>query len=500
MASHILHSVSKGNIKEIKRILEKHPKAARGDGHDESPLHYAAGFGQPEAARLLIEYGAEVNEKCEKPGTGNVTPLHNASKWGHTAVVELLTSKGADIRAKDDRGETPLHYAAKEGQKETVSLLIKSGAMVDSVDKDGETPLHKASRKGSIETVRLLIDKGANATATTADYHHSPLFSVAYAYSGNVEIAAMLLEKGADINLRDRYGSTPLHYALYQKKKELAKFLIEQGADINAVTSTNATPLHYATEKYLPEIMGLLVEKGAEIDVKDGYNSSTPLANLANLNIRGSSVFIVSDKTNPADSMRIIADSSVTVEDIKRKAGKKDPSSLEVIQINEEGIPDPLEYMRLLVDHGADVNTRNKTGATPLHHAACNGGANRVLFLIEKGADVNAVNDRRRSPLHEAAVWGSPDMVEVLLKHGARLDIKDENYSTPLMDAALNQRKEVLNLLKSYVTDPELLREFHEEYLKRMKEELQKLKKIKQEQEKSQGASVPWWKRIFHLE
>jgi len=136
----------------------KRPNAhVEGDGNRRSPLHIAAEFNYLNAARFLIDKGANVNAK----DLLDQTPLHRAVGYGKNNIVALLLEKGAEVNAKDNCKYTPLHWAANKGYKDITVLLIGKGANVNAVSKFGETPTDWAAQYGHSEIADLLRSHGA---------------------------------------------------------------------------------------------------------------------------------------------------------------------------------------------------------------------------------------------------------------------------------------------------------------------------------------------------
>jgi ankyrin repeat protein len=123
-----------------------------------TPLHLAAFFGHVEAARLLIEAGADVHAVSKNP-TAN-TPLHAAATRGHLDVIELLLANGADVNQKAGGGWTPLHLAAGSRNPETVAFLLERGADVNATDDQGNTPLAIARQTNQSRAAELIRAKG----------------------------------------------------------------------------------------------------------------------------------------------------------------------------------------------------------------------------------------------------------------------------------------------------------------------------------------------------
>ena len=128
----------------------------------DTPLHLAAAGGYLEAATLLLEKGADVEDRS----TTGWTPLHRAAYGGHAEVCALLLDRGADATVTDNDDETPLHLAATNDCPDAANLLLEHGADVNCKTAAGETPLHWASKQGSVGVARLLLEHGADARAT----------------------------------------------------------------------------------------------------------------------------------------------------------------------------------------------------------------------------------------------------------------------------------------------------------------------------------------------
>lgn len=155
------------------------------------PLHQAVEWEErPEITGLLLDAGASPDAR--EDGRGR-TPLHLALDKQHPEAAKLLIVRGADVNARDRRGRTPLHIAAQQGYADVARMLLDRGALVDARTKDdGETPLWEALAPGDLATVRLLVARGADVRAhpyrtvtTMTEYTHQP------------EIKAVLVAHGA---------------------------------------------------------------------------------------------------------------------------------------------------------------------------------------------------------------------------------------------------------------------------------------------------------------
>ncbi|MEX2118088.1 MAG: ankyrin repeat domain-containing protein [Pirellulales bacterium] len=307
----------------------------------------------PEVARILEKYPGAVNAR---PRTGSKgleshydqrTALHWAADRDDQEMVQLLIAKKADVNRPDAALQRPLHLVTSAA---VATLLIEAGAVVDAKDQSGRRPLHAAR---SAEIAGLLIEHGAAIDAKAGTSEKTPLHFAAEA--DRLDVATLLIEKGANVHARDSSQRTPLHDACRNGNLGLAAMLIDRGADIGAMDGEGATPLWVAVggdtlgnpvEKEHARIVRLLVEHGASLDAT--------------------------------------SESGETLLHLAARHGR-------------------VEVARFLIESGLDVNAATQSGLTPLHYAAempdggwrFAGDGSRELalveLLIEAGADVNAV-------------------------------------------------------------------------------------------------------------
>ena len=209
------------------------------------------------------------------------------SEWKGVLTSERYKTKGRTVFTKEIvEDERKLHWAAMTGRRDDVRLLLASG-MVNVNCKDSvlycRTPLHLAVMSGDKEVAKLLIDSSAGVNLAD-EYGQTPLHWAAD--KGNSEVAKLLIECGADPNVCTKNGSTPLHMAAYygdkdlalllvDGKEELAKILIDSGADTNVADEDGQTPPHIAAKKGYKEVVKLLIKEGADMDKADN-NGKTP--------------------------------------------------------------------------------------------------------------------------------------------------------------------------------------------------------------------------------
>ena len=252
-----------------------------------SPLMYAARDGRVDAARLLLDAGADIN----LTDANAITPLIMAIVNNRPAVARLLIERGADIQLADWYGRTPLWSAV-----ETRNMDVDNASFVNSIDR---APL--------LELIEVLLARGANPNARTkevppvrrsflrvtgtlewVDFTGMTPFLYA-ARAGDVTVMRLLLKHGADPNIETYAGTTALMAAaginwVYDQSYdegpaqllEAVKLCYELGLDVNAVNSMGLTAVFGAANRGNDDIIAFLVEKGARLDVKD-KEGRTPL-------------------------------------------------------------------------------------------------------------------------------------------------------------------------------------------------------------------------------
>jgi len=253
MASSLAYSGLPPQTYEPLRVAVPPPHPAQPD----PAIVLVAGSGDAERLRSLIADGADLAQS----GVDGQTALHRAAMAGALDAMRLLLDAGADVNAVDRRGYNVLLAAAAAGQVDAVDLLLRHGVDVNATDKFGRSALHLAGNYGRLEVARRLLAAGADFTGNPVA--GSPIHGAAAA--GAVELVALLLDAGEDINRLDaRYKAPPLYLAATYDRREVVAFLLERGADLSIRMKHNRTPLDIAVENGHVEVARLLVEHGAD--------------------------------------------------------------------------------------------------------------------------------------------------------------------------------------------------------------------------------------------
>ncbi|HEV8202110.1 MAG TPA: ankyrin repeat domain-containing protein [Candidatus Polarisedimenticolia bacterium] len=184
-----------------------------------------------------------------------------AVERGNTARVDALLEADANlVHARNERGDSPLLTAVYTGRKDLFDRLLARGAGVS---------LHEAAALGHVDRVRQHLD--ADPRSVSSHSHDGWTALHLAAFFGHRELAAVLLDRGADVNARstsERFAqsNTPLHAAAANRQVEVARLLVERGADVNAKDGHGFTPLALAANSKSDLLMLLLLEQGARAE------------------------------------------------------------------------------------------------------------------------------------------------------------------------------------------------------------------------------------------
>ncbi len=242
-----------------------------------TPLHRAAYRGNEEAVRRLVSLGHELEARDDR----GRTPLILAGSMGHAMVIRLLVEAGADVNGRGGDGSTALHWAVYLAAMRDISAvrqLLALGADANARRANGVTPLHLAAAKGIEEAARMLVAHGADVNRLD-DMDRTPLLRVIF---GRGDLTALLVEAGADVNLKRADGSQAIHWAAARNRAAIVDTLLAAGAGLESRDDLGRTPLHWAAAAASDRVAELLLDQGADIDAVDA-RGRTPLERLANV-------------------------------------------------------------------------------------------------------------------------------------------------------------------------------------------------------------------------
>ncbi|MCF6366168.1 MAG: ankyrin repeat domain-containing protein [Bacteroidales bacterium] len=427
----------------------------------------------------LIKKGADINAKNKN---GN-TLLHLAVNYNNLDLAKLLCFNNANINIENNKGETAIDISEKKYNKSIFNFLkdikydiyfyAKYGTFdelkdainkniykINKPDKLGYTVLDYAvcRKKDGIKIVNFLTEKGVDLNFNYINVLDIAIlndnFEIARHYSSpdslkkhirpinvaigehNFEMVKLLVEKGTDINKKDYLDYLPIFYACRdkEKNKDIIKYLIDKGVNINTENREEKTILHilcsfeydYAENSYSDiETIKLIIKKGIDIESVDNENKTA--------------LHYAAENTEATEALEYL---------LKKGANQK---------ISDNNGKTPFYYaiksrnnkaVKLFIEHGADINTKDLSDNTLLHTAVRNNNSfDLVKLLLKKGLDINAENSSSETPLHLASNYKDINTIKLLLEKGAEINARSTNNSTPLINAVKRNNFEIVKIL-----------------------------------------------------
>lgn len=456
-----------GNLDRVRALIAGRAAVNLPTQDGSTALLWATYHGDLEMVGALIEAGAAT----DFPNRYGITPLLQASRSGDTAVVEALLAAGAGVAPRHPLGQTALMAAARTGQVALVRLLLRRGADVNAADAaQNQTALMWAAAEGHLGVVELLLaagaDPNARAHATTlevrfnADFPSGGFTALMWAArNGHAEVVRRLLDGGADPNLTNGDGATAMSIAIVNDRLDIAALLLERGADANDGSLYHAVDMHDATtdmyaldgSRLRPDhpnrttamdLIEQLLARGADPNkpVVGQLHSATLCCGLY-VNASG---FYRAAVASDVDALRLMTRRGADLDWMPSRvdAPGADGSIGTVIGANQN-VARPALHVAMeggrgaLIANGPGVHDRE--GPPPFREASNRAPLDAVALLLDAGANPDAVGPDGSTALHLAVEGGQIEIVRALAAAGAALGARNGDGLTPL---ALAQRIE----------------------------------------------------------
>ncbi|XP_077960841.1 ankyrin-3 isoform X14 [Gasterosteus aculeatus] len=434
-----LHLASKeGHVEVVAELLKLEADVDSATKKGNTALHIASLAGQTEVVKELVTNGANVNAQSQN----GFTPLYMASQENHLEVVRFLLEHSASQSMATEDGFTPLAVALQQGHDQVVSLLLEN----DTKGKVRLPALHIAARKDDTKAAALLLQNDHNADVEskmmvnrTTESGFTPLHIAAH--YGNINVATLLLNRGAAVDFMARNDITPLHVASKRGNSNMVKLLLDRGSKIDAKTKDGLTPLHCGARSGHEQVVEILLDRGAPFLSKT-KNGLSPL-HMATQGDHLNCVQLLLQNDVPVDD---VTNDYLTALHVAAHCGhykvaklivdkKANPNAKALNGFTPLHIAckkNRVKVMELLLKHGASIQAVTESGLTPIHVAAFMGHENIVHALTNHGASPNTTNVRGETSLHMAARAGQADVVRYLLKNGAKVETKSKDDQTAL--------------------------------------------------------------------
>ncbi|XP_023315856.1 ankyrin-1-like [Trichogramma pretiosum] len=460
-----LHLALSHGCKKLNELLlrrQADPNSAAENGF--TPLHVVClrEDDDVDLVKMLFEMGDKFNKpiQIDARDSEDNTPLHFALDCGHEQIAKWLLRRGADLNLANARGWTPLHFisAQKKDYADLLQTFLEISdeqtrpIQIDARDSDDNTPLHFALNGGHEQKAEWLLRRGADINLANA-WGSTPLHSIS---AGNKDHADLLgtffeisdeLNRTVEVDARNKRGETPLHHAIRHGHKKVFELLLRRDANPNLADNDGWTALHticiVADDSGWAKMLFEISEENnrqVQIDVQCTHNC-TPL-HLALIKVE----------------LREVAELLLRKGAATNLVDWKGSTPLHTVCRSDD---DDQDLARMLIDisneenNPVEVDARDKLGRTPLHLALAERNCRVVEYLLKLGADPNLTDKNGFSPLHVISkdLYDDAELLELFFDASkeadrpVRVDVQDKKGRTPLQLAVANLSLDKVDVL-----------------------------------------------------
>ncbi|HEU4620933.1 MAG TPA: ankyrin repeat domain-containing protein [Burkholderiaceae bacterium] len=457
----LTRAVSQRQLDAVETLLAlgANPLHERNDGL--TCVHFAARTGVTEIMAALVQHGASVHARSHD----GLTPLHVAAHHRRLDTVRALLHQGADLTVTDHFENTALHFAIEKDNTAVVDLLLRSGASPNVTNAEGLTPLYLASSKGYAPLIDVLIRHGASLEDSLDD----DTSLMAASREGHVQAVHALLQHGAALGVGSDAAVVETFIGGHAHRHEIVKALLEAGASANTV--------HYGATALMREVshgraadlslVELLLRHDANPALQPNDYGDIDFVSYMNQPLEAE-VPSFTHAAGGALHHAISCDGAVMDMLVKHGANPNAAGEFNLAPLHWAARFRAYEGIAHLLRLGANPNKAAWHGVMPLHLACAHFSerdsdeSNIVKLLIQHGADVNARVDSvftfmgpgerldvhdRVAPLHLAAYKGDVATARTLIDNGANMFALTVPARSPLELALFRQHWDVVALL-----------------------------------------------------
>lgn len=452
-ALHLAASSLRGGRKRVQELIRHGVSPEVCDSENMTPLHHAICHGSDEVASALIQHGVDINlpvqrsrRKLRASAQNNpeaqitetaperevetkrgLTALHAAALFGHLRMVDWLLLNGADTDAIDQHGQTPLFFTLSQsvsGCKFARDAWADSPYMIED-----HVPLPSYGDPDECDEARRMVLRQRNALVTALvkqkanlniqdEHRQTPLHVVRYCDCDQLDTVRILLEHGADPNLRDEDGATALHLAAGQGNAQCATLLAKFATTMDAVDNMGMNVLHFSARNSCLRTLRSALRLHIPISARDADG-------------RNALHHLLSRIWHPIPVKLLFKHGADAV--------ATDNKGQTAIHHAMQGGPFQgcsKNILRLLIRHGADINIPDPKGRNAFHLAVTSLDVRLdvLQFISDCGVNPTAVDLEGKTALHHSSIAGSvtDEVIQFFCMHGVDIDGRDSGGFTPI--------------------------------------------------------------------
>jgi uncharacterized protein len=355
--------------------------------------------------------------------------LIRTAEAGDTPAVQRLLKEGAAINGRDAQGRTPVMAATHGNRVETVQALIQAGADINIRDNRLDNPFLYAGAEGLLEILRLTIEAKAD-TKLTNRFVGTALIPAAE--RGHVEIVNELLTRtDVDVNHVNNLGWTALLEAIVlsnggERHQQIVQLLVDHGANVNIADKDGITPLKHAQARGFKEIERILLQAVAGA-VRSGAGAAGSGAGAAAAKERDAKLIAAAKQGDATAVKELLAQGA----SVHARDDKGMTALIAAAYRNDLAIAD------LLIQAGANVNVQDNTKQSAYLIPTADGDLELLKRTLQAGGDVYSLDSYNGTGLIRAADRGHVEIIRELLKTDIKIDHVNRLGWTALLEAII---------------------------------------------------------------
>lgn len=465
-----------GDLNKLRLLLLAGASADSRDAGGDCALSYAARNGHLDCLKELLENGADINYINKSSNhTSIFYALYNEHEDCIRHMLPLVPVKDL-VLIEDDtttRGDLLQSFAIENKKQKSLKVLLEYGLSATGRQTSTQNGKPMADISLTVETIamksadclKLLLDYGADPNEISSIEEEALLVWAVSMGKGSGQMVQHLIDAGADINVTDHNKRSLMDLAAANNAPDVIRVLHKAGADVESVTPDGQTPLMRAAATNSADSITALLECGANHERKingltllswtaaccgNSYHTIDAIqcliragADINATNEDGTTALMNAAINGRAKNVQALIDAGANLEIKQKGTGLTALTKL-------SGFADSEDIIRILCQAGADINTTDNNGGTPIYHAIANNRLKNIEVLIQEGANVNIKNKNGLTPLCLAVAEQNHECVRLLCQAGANVNSKGTDGRTALRIATVKKQEEAVRLLLSH--------------------------------------------------